>query len=139
MDGFLNRIQNYERLFVSRRWLADSLANGPHVHGDLLFVHDTSLSPDALVMFGNDMRAAGHSSLADEVAAVWDQAALFIVDDAYWIFLPNGRTILWRFGGGHGLLKWSASDFRTEPCPELGQVSGMCAGAIVSAEGTLER
>jgi hypothetical protein len=85
-----------------------------------------------------DMKALGKESLADEVVAVQDHAAVVFLDyGSDWIILPDKRMILWRHYLPASFLKWQATDFRSKRCADYNENGGGCVGAVASADGTL--
>ena len=134
------RIAPYEELAFSVPWLNQYLAD--HHEQDLYirFVHERSFSPIAMQNFAADMKKLGKDSLANEVAAVQDKAVLVFLDyGSWWLILPDKRMVLWRHYLPASFLKWTATDFTFERCAEHNANNGGCVGAVVSADGALQR
>jgi len=137
-EDLAERIAPYEALAFSVPWLNLYLADHPDQPLYIRFVHDRSFSPKAMQNFAADMKALGKESLADEVVAVQDHAALVFLDyGSDWIILPDKRMILWRHYLPASFLKWQAKDFRIERCADYNENGGGCVGAVVSTDGTL--
>lgn len=134
------RIAPYEALAFSVPWLNRYLADHHEQELYIRFVHDRSFSPIAMQNFTADMKKLGKESLASEVAAVQEQAALVFLDyGSWWIILPDKRMILWRHYLPAGFLKWKANDFKFERCAVHNANNGGCVGAVISADGTLQQ
>lgn len=137
-EDLAERIAPYEAVAFSVPWLDLYLADHPEQPLYIRFVHERSFSPKAMQNFAADMKELGKESLANEVAAVQDQAALVFLDyGSWWIILPDKRMILWRHYLPAGFLKWQTTDFKFQRCADYNSNGGGCVGAVVSADGTL--
>ena len=88
--------------------------------------------------FAADMKGLDKESLANEVVAVQDRAALvFLGYGSDWIILPDKRMILWRHYAPAGYLKWQATDFKIERCADYKANGGGCVGSVVSPVGDI--
>ncbi|HEX2592373.1 MAG TPA: hypothetical protein VHL34_12795 [Rhizomicrobium sp.] len=154
---FDEKIVRYEALLSSMPWLvqalhADATANANLVYMDdpsqnpdltakIVYVNDASLNAATLAAFRADMHAGGNDRLADDVAAVLDDAILLNTghwtSQAVWIVLPDRRTILWRYGSQDKLLNWQASSIKSRPCNGPQILEHYCSGAVISADGKL--
>ncbi|MGA2484288.1 MAG: hypothetical protein ABSF92_14365 [Candidatus Acidiferrales bacterium] len=133
-------IAPYEALALSVPWLNRYLADHPEQNMYIRFVHDRSFSVKAMQNFAADMKKLGKEPLANEVATVQDKAALVFLDyGSDWVILPDKRMILWKHYLPASFLKWKATDFTFERCADYNANNGGCVGAIVSADGTLQR
>ncbi len=141
IDGVGNlaqRIAPYEALALSVAWLNGYLAEHPEQPLYIRFVHDRSFSVKAMQNFAADMKGLNKESLANEVAAVQDRAALvFLGYGSDWIILPDKRMILWRHYAPAGYLKWQATDFKIERCADYNANGGGCVGSVVSPVGDI--
>jgi len=140
VEDLAEHIAPYEALALSVPWLHRYLAD--HVEQDLYirFVHERSFSTKGMQNFAADMKKLGKESLANEVAQVQDKATLVFLDyGSEWIILPDKRMILWRHYAPASFLKWKATDFKFERCADYNANNGGCVGAVVSADGTLQR
>jgi hypothetical protein len=132
------RIAPFESLAFSVPWLNDYLATHPEQPLYIRFVHDRSFSEKAMESFAADMKILGEDSLATDVAANQDKAALVFLDyGSDWIILPDKRMILWRHYAPASFLKWNANDFKIAECADYNDNGGGCVGVIVSPEGEI--
>jgi hypothetical protein len=133
-------IAPYEALALSVPWLNRYLADHPEQNMYIRLVHDRSFSAIAMQNFAADMKKLGKESLASEVAMIQDKAALVFLDyGSNWVVLPDKRMILWKHYLPASFLKWKATDFTFERCADHNAINGGCIGAVVSADGTLQR
>jgi hypothetical protein len=132
------RLAPYEALALSVPWLNAYRAQHPEMLLHVRYVDDRSFSTKAMQSFAADMKELGKQSLADEVAANQDKAALVFLDyGSFWIILPDKRMILWR----HYLpsfLKWPPDAFKIRRCVDYNQNGGGCVGSIVSPAGDIQ-
>jgi hypothetical protein len=135
-----DRISPYVSLALSVPWLNEYRANHAELKMYIRFVHGRSFSEKAMQNFAADMRELGKNSLADEVTKVQDKVALVFLDyGSDWIILPDKRMILWRHYLPATFLKWTANDFNLQRCADYNENNGGCAGALVSADGVIQR
>jgi hypothetical protein len=140
VEDLAERIAPYEALALSVPWLNRYLADHPEQNMYIRFVHDRSFSTKGMQNFAADMKKLGKEALVNEVATVQDKATLVFLDyGSEWIILPDKRMILWRHYAPASFLKWRATDFTFERCAEYNANNGGCVGAVVSADGTLQR
>jgi hypothetical protein len=133
-------IAPFETLALSVPWLNEYFKTHPAQSLHIRFVHDRSFSEKAMENFRDDMNRLGKETLATEVAQVQDKAALVFLDyGSSWIILPDKRMILWRHYLPAGFLKWKASDFEFQRCVDYNANDGGCVGAVISADGILQR
>lgn len=137
-DLFLTKIGEYEALVESVPWLTRYRNENPKVLFQLTFVHDRSFGDKAMSVFEADMKAIGKSDLADEVHTVQDKVALVAAGyGGYWLVLPGGRMILWRYSTTAGLLQRASPGLTTRRCSDYNTVLGGCVGAVVTPDGSL--
>lgn len=140
VECLAERMAPFEALARAVPWLNKYLANHPEQPLYVRFVHNRSLSPKAMENFAADMKELGKESLANEVAAVQDKAALvFLGYGSDWIILPDKRMILWRHYAPASYLKWRANDFKFERCADYNENGGGCVGTVVSPTGDIEQ
>ena len=97
-EDFLRTIGGYEGLVSSVPWLTRFGQENPNVPIQLVFVHDRSFGEKAMSVFAADMTAIGKEKLAEEVQSVQDRVALLAAGfGGYWLVLPDGRMVLWRY------------------------------------------
>jgi hypothetical protein len=137
-DLFLAKIGEYEALVESVPWLTRYRRENPKVLFQLTFVHDRSFGDKAMSVFEADMKAIGKSDLADEVRTVQEKVALVAAGyGGYWLVLPGGRMILWRYSTTAGLLQRASPGLTTRRCSDYNTVSGGCVGAVITPDGPL--
>lgn len=140
VDDLAERLAPFESLALSVPWLNGYLADHPEQPLYIRFVHDRSFSAKAMQNFAADMKELGKGSLANEVAAVQDKAALVFLDyGSDWIILPDKRMVLWRHYAPAGYLKWQATDFKFRRCADYNANGGGCVGAVVSPVGNIQQ
>jgi hypothetical protein len=140
---FVGSADRYRSTFARIGWLQDYIRAHPAEQMWLTFVHDASLGDKAFAVFAADMHALGKDGLARLVGAERARVVLLQTGiperETYWILLPDGRTILWRYDRSEGLLKWKPGDLTVGNCTEPGSFNGGCVGAVISAGGELEK
>ena len=140
-DRFLGDVTRYESLVTSTPWLMDYMRSHPHVHFNVLYVHDASFGDHAFETFTKDMRARQKPELIERVGKIRRELALLTVANggtkSYWLLFPDHRALLWRYEGLTEVLKWKASDFAEPRCGDYQVNNGGCPAAEVTADGTL--
>jgi hypothetical protein len=140
VDNLAERLAPFESLALSVPWLNGYLSDHREQPLYIRFVHDRSFSAKAMQNFAADMKELGKESLANEVAAVQDKAALVFLDyGSDWIILPDKRMVLWRHYAPAGYLKWQATDVKFQRCADYNANGGGCVGAVVSPVGDIQQ
>jgi hypothetical protein len=141
IDSFLSNSGKYENLVLSVPWLKQYITANPKVWVRITYVHDASLTNEALGRFAADMKVRERNDITKQVTAHRNQVALIQVGamyaESYWLVFPDKHLVLWRYQGPGGLLKWSPADFGEGECAGLGINDGGCSGREVSPEGVL--
>lgn len=143
IDRFLASADKYEELVLSVPWLNEYILEHPKTEVRLTYVHEASLCDQALRRFAADMKLRKREDLAAKVKAQQKEIALIQVGrryaESYWLVFPDKHSLLWRYQGRGGLLKWDPSDFGEGKCAEEGVNNGGCSGREVAPDGTLIR
>jgi hypothetical protein len=123
---------------LSVTWLRDFFHTHPEEHAFVSYVHGISLTDKALRIFSNDMKAVGHASVVPKVRDAQQDAVLLETGSGdWWIVLPDHSMILWRWASMHPILKWPTNTFDAKRCTDYNEVTGGCAGTLISAEGEI--
>ena len=138
VDSFLRNIDRYVKLVRSVPWLAQFMRSHPDATFELRYVTDRSFSEKAMGIFAADMRLANKESVVKQVEAVQKDVSLLVVlahgNRDYWLILPHGRIVFWRFYWSGSPIKWESLKSSAWECSNYGD---KCIGAIVSRNGTL--
>jgi hypothetical protein len=130
----------YAEAVLSVGWLREFFRQHPQEHAFVTYVHGLSMTDKALRIFSADMKAIGHSNLIDVVKISQKDAALLETGIGdWWIVLPDHSMIMWRWGSLRPILKWPANTFDSKRCTDYQEVSGGCAGIVISPEGEIVR
>lgn len=141
VELFIANIARYNTLAMSPPWLKKLIDSNEHTVW-LRFVGDRSFSDKALQIFSADMKMLGKPDLIPEVEKHKNEVALISVGggldywQSYWIVMPDGRVILWRYGYTPQL-GWKETDFKSKECTSYTSGRVQCVGAVISPEGKI--
>lgn len=114
------------------------MASNPDAIFELRYVVDRSFSEKAMQIFADDMRLVHKESVVKQVEAVQKDVSLLAViakgNRDYWLILPDGRLVFWRFSWDGSPVKWKSLKSSAWDCSNY---QDKCVGAIVSTNGTL--
>lgn len=112
VDSFLNGIDRYVKLVRSVPWLKQFMAANPDAIFELRYIVDRSFSEKAMQIFADDMRLVHKESVVKQVEAVQKDVSLLAViakgNRDYWLILPDGRLVFWRFSWDGSPVKWKS-------------------------------
>jgi hypothetical protein len=141
VDVFIANIARYNELSMSPAWLKKLIDSNDHIVW-LRFVGDRSFSEKAMQIFSADMKMLGKADLIPDVEKHKNDIALISVGggldywQSYWIVMPDGRVILWRYGYTPGL-GWDGKNFKSKECTSYTSGRVQCVGAVISPDGKI--
>ena len=138
VDELPERATRYANEVLAIGWLREFFRTHPEEHAFVVYVHGLSMTDKALRIFSTDMGVAGRPNVVQRVRDAQNEAALLETGSGdWWIVLPDHSMILWRWGSLRPILKWPANTFDATRCTDYQDISGGCAGAVISPEGQI--